>query len=429
MPTTRREFLTASALAAAALAAGGVPGAMAAGRPAGARRPDGKPLRILILGGTGFLGPAIVEDALAKHYDLTLFNRGKREKVKGTDFEGVEKLLGNRDPQKHSEEKDPDSPLGLSQIEALVKDGKKWDAVIDTSGYFPRHVKASAELLAKAADQYMFISTVSVYAANDTPGADETAAVGTIPDPTVENMGANLGNYGPLKALCEQAAEAAMPGRVTNIRPGFIVGVRDDTDRFTYWPVRASQGGEMLVPGAAGDPIQIIDVRDLARFILRCIEDKHFGVMNATGPVGGGTWGQVIDACKAAAKPGEHDERLTLTWVPNDFLVKNNVEIGGDLPIYIPPDGEAAGFHQRSIAKATAAGLTTRPVVETCREILAWWPKELERRAKVTKDMQAAAKPGTTPPAMPDPTKLRAGMSPEREAEILEAWKKEKAAK
>lgn len=418
MTTSRREFLAASALA--ALAASGVPRALA--MSASSRREG--PLRILILGGTGFLGPAIVEAAQAGHCELTLFNRGKREKVKDTNFKSVEKLLGNRDPDKRSDEKDPQSPLGLSQIEEAIKAGKTWDAVIDTSGYYPRHVKASCELLSKAAGQYVFISTVSVYASNDTPGADETAPVATIADPKVENMGAGMVNYGPLKALCEQAAEAAFPGRATNIRPGFIVGVRDDSDRFTYWPVRASQGGEMLVPGAPADPVQYIDVRDLAAFILTCIQKKHYGVMNATGPVGGGSWGQVIDACVAAAKPTLGDRALTTTWVDVDFLTKHGMEIGSDLPIYIPPQGEYAGFHQRSIAKATAAGLTTRPVLNTCREILEWWPHEIERRVRVTKEMQQAAeKAGDKPPVMGEPTKIRTGPGPEREAEVLAAFK------
>ncbi|MFA6044578.1 MAG: NAD-dependent epimerase/dehydratase family protein [Phycisphaerales bacterium] len=426
MDSTRREFLGISALALAAMAGGTLPGAFAA--PALSRRAG--PLRILILGGTGFLGPAIVEAAKAKHYELTLFNRGKREKTKGTSFDGVEKLLGNRDPLKNSDEKDTESPLGLSQIEEAIKAGKTWDAVIDTSGYYPRIVKASGELLAKAAGQYVFISTVSVYAANDTPGADETAPTATIADPQAETMGAGMANYGPLKALCEQAAEGAFPGRTTNIRPGFIVGERDDSDRFTYWPVRASQGGDMLVPGSPTDPVQFIDVRDLAAFILTCIERKAFGVMNATGPVGGGTWGQVIDACVAAAKPMLGDKPLTTTWVDAEFLAKNNVQIGGDFPIYIPPGGEDAGFHQRSIAKATAAGLKTRPALDTCREILAWWPGEIERRVRVTKEMQeAAAKAGEPAPTMADPTKIRTGITPQREAELLAAYKATKSGK
>lgn len=416
MTTSRREFLASSALAAAALAAAPLSRALAIPARSG-------PLRILILGGTGFLGPAIVEAAQAKNYHLTLFNRGKREKTKGTSFDGVEKLLGNRDPLKHSDEKDPDSPLGLSQIHDAIKAGTTWDAVIDTSGYFPRHVKASAELLAKAASQYLFISTVSVYAANDRPGADETDALGLLANPDVEDMGASQENYGPLKALCEKAAEAAFPAKATNIRPGFIVGVRDDTDRFTYWPVRASQGGDMLVPGAPADPVQFIDVRDLAAFVLTCIERKHFGVFNVTGPAQSSTWGQTMDAV-AAARPALADKPLTQTWVPADFLAGQGVALGAQLAIYIPPEGDAIGFHQRSIAKALAAGLTTRPTVDTCKEILAWWPTELERRVRVTKETQdAAIKRGDKPPTMPDPTKLRTGITPEREVALIKAFK------
>ncbi|MDX2130719.1 MAG: NAD-dependent epimerase/dehydratase family protein [Planctomycetota bacterium] len=413
MHHTRREFIKVSLASSAALA-------LTPTLLAGVERR--KRLRILILGGTGFLGPAIVEDALKRGHELTLFNRGKREKTKGTSFDDVTKLYGNRDPNKHAEDPKPEGPKGLEQIEAAVKAGTKWDAVIDTSGYVPRIVKASAELLAPAASHYAFVSTLSVYAKNDTPGMGEDAPLGTLADPTVETMGAQFENYGPLKALCEQAAEAAMPGRTLNVRPGYIVGVRDDTDRFSYWPVRTSQGGEMLVPGSPDDPVQFIDVRDLAAFILNAVERKVTGPINVCGPVGGTTWGALIDACEQSVRR-MHREGATKVWIPADFLATQ--ELGpGILPIWIPPEGEYAGFHRRSIDKAVKAGLTTRPAADTCAEILGWWPGEIERRTRVTKEMRdAAIAEGKEPPKMSDPTRLRTALPEGREAAVIAAWR------
>lgn len=274
--SSRRGFLQTSALATGALFAGGLAAGlpMAAGASLRATQPaPGKKLRILILGGTGFIGPWMAEFAVARGHHVTLFNRGQREKYLGT-TDGTKTLYGNRDPNLYSQTKvvegkevdDDTSPKGLSELA-----GKKWDAVIDNSGFVPRIVKASAELLAPNVGQYLFISTLSVYADNSKPGLDESDTLSTIDDPTNEAVGKN---YGALKALCEQAAETAMPGRVTNIRPGYIVGPRDATDRLTYWPVRASRGGEVLVPGNPADAVQFIDVRDLADFTIRCVENK-----------------------------------------------------------------------------------------------------------------------------------------------------------
>ncbi|GJQ30040.1 MAG: hypothetical protein HBSAPP03_19240 [Phycisphaerae bacterium] len=411
MTTSRRAFLQASLAASAALAF--TPGALA--------RPRRKPLRILILGGTGFLGPAIVEEAQKRGHELTLFNRGRREKTKGTTFDFATRLHGNRDPDKHAEDPKPEGPKGLAEIADAIAKGAKWDAVVDTSGYYPRVVKASAELLAPAAGMYVFISTLSVYASNEKGGMDEAAPVGVMPDPTIENMGPQMSYYGPLKALCEQAAEAAFPGRTLNLRPGYIVGVRDDTDRFTYWPVRTSQGGMMLAPGTPDDPVQFIDVRDLAAFILHGIEHKTAGVMNVTGPVGGTTWGKTLDACAEASRRLTHAP-AERTWVSASWLEANGPKEG--FSIWIPPTGEYAGFHQRSIARAVAAGLTTRPAADTCAEILSWWPGELERRARVTQEMIDAAKArGEAPPPMANPALLRAGPSRDSEAEVLARWK------
>jgi 2'-hydroxyisoflavone reductase len=422
MPTTRRHFIQSTL--AASLLSGMAGHALAQPKPdpkpeskAVPKPASGKKLNILILGGTGFLGPAIVEAAQREGHALTLFNRGQREKVKGTYFEGAEHLYGNRDPNKHADEAEDKlddatkakSAKGLAEVETAIKAGKTWDAVIDTSGYAPRIVKTSTTLLAPATKQYVFISTVSVYAKNDKPNEDESAELAKIDDPTIESMGADFHNYGPLKALCEKAAEEAMPGRVTNIRPGFIVGIRDDSDRFTYWPVRTSEGGELLTPGDPKDPVQYIDVRDLAAFVLTCIKNNTRGIFNATSP--SMPWGGIITACVDAAKAVSPDKPAAKpVWVPNDWLASNGLP-PGSLPIYIPPDGEDAGFHQRSVAKAVAAGMTIRPTIQTAKEILQWWPSEVERRVRVTKEMkEKAAKEGKPEPKMPDPTLFKPGI-------------------
>src|ERR1043166_8952634 len=255
MTSTRREFIASSIATVAASSL--VPRVLYA---AETTAKAASPLRILIVGGTGFLGPACTESALARGHTVTHFNSGRTEDRRREAGRpsvvpaGVEQLHGNRDPNKTADDrrtegrtdasKDPHSPKGLSQLE-----GKKWDAVIDTSGYFPRMVKASAELLAPNVKQYLFISTISVYKDTSAP-FDETAPLLTLQDPTTEDMGKDFANYGGGKALCEKAAESAMPGRVTNIRPGFIVGPRDTSGRFIYWPVRASLGGTVVVPGS-----------------------------------------------------------------------------------------------------------------------------------------------------------------------------------
>jgi 2'-hydroxyisoflavone reductase len=345
----------------------------AASKPAA---PAGKTL--LILGGTRFVGPAVIEAAKAKGYTITLFNRGKTEPNL---FPELEKLRGDRDPNKAE---------GLKALE-----GRSWDVVLDTSGYVPRIVKASATLLAPRVKQYIFISSVSVYAENTTAGADETARLATIADPTIETMGKEFENYGALKALCEQAAEAAMPGRVTNVRPGYIVGPGDGTDRFTYWPLRVEKGGEMLAPGSPEDPIQIIDVRDLAAWLVNLMETKAMGPFNALGPSAPLTMGGVLEACKAVTGS---DARFT--WVSAKFLKEPPGE-PFELPIWAPVDGDTKEFHTRSFAKAKQTGLVNRPVPDTIKDTLAWFKSlPAERQAKP-----------------------KAGISVEREKELLAAWR------
>jgi 2'-hydroxyisoflavone reductase len=361
-PWTRRAFLAASG---AALAAGALPSRAAEG-PAKASRK----LRLLLLGGTAFLGPELVEAARARGHAVTLFNRGK---TRPDLFPDVEKLRGDRD----------------GKLDALR--GRDWDVVVDTSGYVPRLVKASAELLAPRVGRYLFVSSISAYADSREP-LTEASPVATMPDEKSEEVRAH---YGALKALCEKAAEAALPGRALSVRPGLIVGPGDPTDRFTYWPVRLSRGGEVLAPGDGQDPVQVIDVRDLAAWMIRSAEDGLAGTYNAVGPASTLTAAAMLEACRA---PGVE---ARLTWVDTAFLEKEKVSAWSDLPAWIPRSSEEAGMARTSNAKAVARGLAFRPLAETARDTLAYWNRlPAERRAKP-----------------------RAGISPEREAVVLAAWK------
>ncbi|MCC6407678.1 MAG: epimerase [Planctomycetes bacterium] len=369
MNTSRRDVLRYTA-AAGALGASG----LVLGRAAASARPSA-PLKILILGGTGFLGPAIVEAAKPRGHTLTLFNRGK---TKPGLFPELEKLQGDRDPKKGE---------GIKALE-----GRAWDVIFDDCGYYPRMVDASAGLLKKnGSGHYVYISSISCYAENDKVGLDETAKLATMEDPTLETMGDQFQYYGPLKALCEQAASKSFGDATTIVRPGYIVGPGDWSHRFTYWPARVDKGGEMLAPGTPNDPIQIIDVRDLAEWLVLLAEKRTFGTFNACGPEKKLSMGEVLDACKANS---QNDVRFT--WVDTEFLMKN----GAGLPIWAPPTGETAGFHTWSNARAVKAGLKFRPVGTIAKDALEWFKKEPEASQQ----------------------KLWAQMPPENEAKLLEAW-------
>lgn len=390
MPQNRRDFITTSAAGAAAAALSPYAAYASLGRAA-------KPMRILILGGTGFLGPHCVEACLARGHTLTLFNRGRTETRTGHTWEDhpeIKRLYGNRDPDKLAREDEaegPENPKGLSSLA-----GGDWDAVIDTSGYWPRIVGASASLLASRSKQYLFISTVSVYKSNAEVGDDTTAELATMEDPTVESFGDQFQNYGPGKALCEQATEAAMPGRVTVHRPGLIVGPGDTTGRFTYWPVRVSKGGEVLSPGTPGDPIQLIDVRDLAAWVVHCLEHRVTGVFDAVGPMAPElTIGGMLQACKAAS-----GSDASFTWCNDAFLEARDVSAWGHMPVWIPPRGESAGFHQRDVSKSIAAGLTFSPIARTARDTLEWYDGLAEDSG----------------------FRRIGGIEPGRESEVLAAW-------
>lgn len=424
--TSRRRFIQTSALATGAVLASG--GLAAAATLRSSRPSTGAKMRILILGGTGFIGPAMAEAAVARGHHVTLFNRGRREKYVGS-TDGTEHLYGNRDPNLYAQTKvvdgkevdDDTSAKGLAELE-----GKKWDAVIDNSGYVPRIVGASARLLAPNIGQYLFISTLSVYADNSKPGLDESDTLATMDDPTNEEVGKY---YGALKVLCEKAAAEALPGKLTIVRPGYIVGPRDSTDRFTYWPVRTSRGGEVLVPGNAGDAVQFIDARDLADFTLHCLETKTLGTFNATGPAHKLTVSAMLAACLAASKAtqgGGGKSDATFTQIPYEWLAEHDCP-PGSLPILLPNEGEYAGFHQRSVAKAVAAGMKYRTTEETCRAILEWWPEAIALREKVAKEVDADRKAkGLPTQSIPPADRLRAGISQEKEADLLAKWHADK---
>jgi 2'-hydroxyisoflavone reductase len=396
MATTRREFIVGSATALGAAAS--MP-AISYGYDAPVEAATS--LRILILGGTGFLGPACTESALARGHKVTQFNSGRTEERRheigrpSLVPEGVEKLYGNRDPNKTAADRknegktgaaqDPDSPKGLAQLV-----GRKWDAVIDTSGYFPRMVKASAELLAPNVKQYVFISTISVYKDVSTPNFDETAPLSTLADPTTEEMGKDSANYGGAKALCETAAETALPGRVTNLRPGFMVGLRDTSGRFLYWPVRASLGGVMIVPGAPADPIQVIDVRDVADWIIHCLEQNIVGVYNVTGPAKPLAMKGMVESVRMGTA-----SQVEFAWIDTQFLETHGVQ-EGQFPLYIPPTGDSAGMHRCNIARALARGLTCRPLSETAKACLDWY-RSLPAASQAGVAPQFAKRPGQEP--------------------------------
>jgi 2'-hydroxyisoflavone reductase len=309
--------------------------------------------------------------------------------------EGVEQFYGNRDPNKTAADrknegnadapKDADSPKGLSQLV-----GRKWDGVIDTSGFFPRMVKASAELLGPNVKQYLFISTISVYKDSSTPNFDETAALSRMADPTSEDMGKDFANYGGGKALCEKAAEEAMPGRVTILRPGFMVGPRDTSGRFLYWPVRASLGGVMVVPGAPTDPIQFIDVRDVADWIVHCLEQTILGVYNVTGPGKSLSMGKMVESVRSGTASA-----VEFMWIANDFLESHGVQ-DGQFPLYAPPTGPTAGLHRCNFSRALARGLTFRALTETAKACLDWY-HSLPVATQAAVAPQFAQRPGQDP--------------------------------
>ena len=323
-------------------------------------------MKILIIGGTRFLGRHLVESALARGHEVTLFNRGKSNPDL---FKQVQTISGDR-------EKDLDQISGA------------YDAVIDTCGYFPRIVRMSAEALKYKVQSYIFISSISVYDGFSKIGINESDPVGKIADETIEEITGE--SYGPLKALCEKAVQDVFGDRSLIVRPGLIVGPHDPTDRFTYWPVRVARGGDVLTPEKPDVPIQIVDVRDLSDFIIEIIQQNMSGVFNATGPSHELTLGAMLDACKQVS-----GSDANFKWASVEFLNQNQVAPWSDMPVWVPNAPEDAGFSRVDISKAIRAGLRFMPLEATIRDTLEW---EKSR---------------------PSDHEWRAGLKPEREKELL----------
>jgi 2'-hydroxyisoflavone reductase len=339
-------------------------------------------MKLLILGGTQFLGRHLVEAALARGHEVTTFNRGRHNPEL---FPSVEKLHGDRDG-------------GLDALR-----GRRWDAVVDTCGFVPRLVRDSAGLLAGSVGLYVFVSSMSVYGDYSQP-RDESSPVATMPDETVEEVTGET--YGPLKALCERAAEAAMPGRVLVVRSGLIVGPHDTTKRFSYWTERVARGGEVLAPGDPERQVQFVDVRDLAEWTLRMAEEGRAGVFNTDGPDYRLTMGRLLEVC---CEVSASDARLT--WVSEQFLVERGVEPWSELPLWIPETEEKFRyFLNGDHGKALAAGLTFRPLAETVRDTLYW--------------QQAGGAPPAEKAGVPVPDHT---LKPERERELLAEWRAREA--
>jgi 2'-hydroxyisoflavone reductase len=326
-------------------------------------------VRVLVLGGTVFLGRHIVETLLARGHEVTLFHRGQRGREL---FPNVERVLGDR-------------ATDLGRLPA----GASWDAVVDTSAYVPNAVRTSAAALRERAGRYVFVSSVSVYDIS-LPSLDESSRVLELPEGASRDV-MQPETYGPLKVLCEhEAIDAFGMGRVFVVRPGLIVGPYDQTDRFTYWPLRFARGGDVVVPDDFGAPVQWIDARDLAEFVVGAIERGHHGIVNGVGPAAPATLRMLLDACAAASG-------VPSRIVPVDLasLKERKVEPWTDLPVWAPAGEGADGIARVDRSRALALGMRYRPLETTVADTLRW----------------ARTERGGAP--------LKAGLTPEREAELL----------
>jgi nucleoside-diphosphate-sugar epimerase len=380
--TTRRNFLKLSALAGGSIGLGLIQPAATSSLALGiggrdARAP--KPLRILILGGTGFTGPFQVRYSLERGHKVTVFNRGRTHP--GELPKEAEQLIGDRN----------------GQLDALK--GRTWDVVIDNPATLPVWVRDAAQILQGNAERYVFISSTAVYADSGKVNQDETAPLAkyegadAMKETSATMRASNMALFGPLKAVSEAEAEKWFPGKALIIRPGYIVGPGDESDRFTYWPVRVERGGEMLAPGTPDDPIQIIDARDLAEWTVRMVEQGTVGSFNAVGPKSKLGIGKMLEVMK---KTTRSDARFT--WVDDKFLASQ--KIIDDFPIWTSPSGPYITYNTANISKALQHGLTFRPLAETTRATLEWFRRQ--------------------PPARQ--LKMRAGIPAAREAEVLAAW-------
>jgi 2'-hydroxyisoflavone reductase len=342
-------------------------------------------MKLLILGGTRFLGRHLVTSAIARNHEVTLFNRGNHPTEAQTN---IETIRGDRN----------------SDLEKLR--GRRWNAVIDTCGYLPRTVRAAAELLSDSIDRYVFISSQSVYADLSSHGVDEAASLAKLTRAQLEEANSidssgpasavNYGKmYGGLKALCEQAVDEVLPNRVLTIRPGLIVGPDDYTDRFTYWVARVARGGEVLAPGRPERNVQFIDVRDLAEWIVRMIERNQSGVYNANGLPNSLTMERVLQECKNVSVSD-----ASFTWVNENFLLQENVAAWSEMPLWLPEEAapHLKGFMFIDSAKAVNAGLTFRSLTDTVGDTLTWHKTNCVD------------------------TRLKAGIDPDREKILLNKW-------
>jgi len=326
-------------------------------------------MKILVMGGTLFVGRVFVEIALERGHELTLFNRGKRN------------------PELY---KDLDQIHGDRGVDLSGLAGRSWDAVLDTSGYYPRVVGMSAEALRDSVGRYVFVSSVSAYADYGAPNQNEDASLGKLSGPLVEEITEE--SYGPLKALCEQAVQETFADRATIVRPGLVVGPHDFSDRLAYWPIRMARDGDVIVPDMKESPVQFIDVRDLAGWCLSLLEREVKGVFNATGPAVPYRMEELLTACADGTT-------ANLVWVDPAFLSEQGVTPWTEMPLAIDFDGSKTGLLQIDVSKAIGAGLTYRPLRETIRDTAAW----------------AAARPSDY--------EWRAGLTAEREAELLSRYK------
>ena len=329
-------------------------------------------MRILVIGGTQFVGKHFVEEAVRRGHDVVLFNRGSKPAPAG-----VERVITG----------DRNTDL------ARLGDGQ-WDAVVDTSAYFPRQVREAASFLEAKVERYLFISTISVYADQTAPNQDEGGGLSRLDDESADEVTGEVTGetYGPLKVAAEEALAAVYPAdRSLVVRPGIIVGPDDPTDRFTYWPIRVPEGGEVLAPGGPDLPMQWIDARDLARWLVASLEDELAGTFNAVSEAGRFTLGQVLDASLEAS-----GSNAQITWVDEEFLLEQGVQPFADLPLWLPDP--MANMWTVDASKARASGLRIGPVAETVEATLAW--------------QQARGAPD-----------LKFGMSAEREAAVLKAWR------
>lgn len=390
MSLNRRTFLKSTAIVGGALGLGGFPSLASGESPA--MNADGvderalveqpqKKLSILILGGTGFIGPNQVRYALDRGHDVTLFNRGQTNPGL---FPTVKKLVGDRNaPDGHN-----------------VLKGKKFDVVIDNPTTLPQWVKGAGEALKGNVGHYIFVSTISVFSSYPSP-LDENGPLHEPGDMNVAPDQARVGNnYGRLKVRSEMEAKTQFGENVTIVRPGLIVGPGDLTDRFSYWPIRIEKGGEIMAPGSPNDATQYVDARDLSEWIIRLAETKTLGTFNATGPKSPTNMAELLYGIKAVTT-----SNAKFTWVDADFLQANQVRAWSEMPVWVAPRGGNAFMLQTNCAKAWAAGLTFRPLAVTAKDTLDWYHTR-------------------TPE---EQTKLAAGIAPEKEKTVLAAWNAKKA--